>query len=572
MESLYQYIWVVDFEFRQPDGELPQIRCMVAMEVHTGKMIRLWADELESLRNPPFPTGKNALFVAYYASAELNCFRVLNWPMPANILDLYVEFKREYCGRPPPAGFGLLGALFVYNLPEVVEKNEMRQLAMRAGIEYTAAEKQGLLEYCAQDVIATSRLLKAVWSGLDLPRALLRGRYMAGVSAMETNGVPIDTDTFYRLERHWKEICAALIEAVDADYGVYEETVFKACRFEDYLRRYGISWPRLSSGKLDLKRDTFREMARSHPDMAPLRELRHSLSELRLNRLAVGSDGRNRCLLSPFGSKTARNLPSNAKFIFGPSTWLRSLIKPEPGRAIAYIDYAQQEFAIAAVLSKDTAMQEAYLSGDPYLKFGQQAGAIPADGTKETHPKERKLYKACALGVQYGMGDRSLAGRIGDSAAAAGALIRAHKRAYKRYWQWAESAINHGLIHGKLFSTLGWRVHVGSDPNIRSLANWPVQTNGSEILRVAVIFLTESGIKVCAPIHDAVLIESPIDCIQADVERAQELMQEAGAVVLGGFPLRTDVEIVRYPDRYSDERGRKMWQKVLKILNDIENQ
>ena len=82
--------------------------------------------------------------------------------------------------------------------------------------------------------------------------------------------------------------------------------------------------------------------------------------------LAVGADGRNRCLLSPFRSITSRNQPSNAHFIFGPSCWLRSLIQPEPGRAVAYVDWSQQEFGIAAALSGDTAMMEAYTSGDPY--------------------------------------------------------------------------------------------------------------------------------------------------------------------------------------------------------------
>ena len=43
----------------------------------------------------------------------------------------------------------------------------------------------------------------------------------------------------------------------------------------------------------------------------------------------------NRCALMPFRSITGRNYPPSSEFIFGPSTWLRSLIKPEPGRAIA---------------------------------------------------------------------------------------------------------------------------------------------------------------------------------------------------------------------------------------------
>jgi DNA polymerase-1 len=87
-----------------------------------------------------------------------------------------------------------------------------------------------------------------------------------------------------------------------------------------------------------------------------LRELRHALGELRLNSLAVGLDGRNRTLLSPFRSKTSRNQPSNAKAIFGAATWIRGLIKPEPGTALAYLDFSSQEFAIAACLSGDERM------------------------------------------------------------------------------------------------------------------------------------------------------------------------------------------------------------------------
>ena len=40
-------------------------------------------------------------------------------------------------------------------------------------------------------------------------------------------------------------------------------------------------------------------------------------------------------------------------------------------------DFSQQEFAIAAALSGDEKMQAAYRSGDPYLSFARQAGAVP---------------------------------------------------------------------------------------------------------------------------------------------------------------------------------------------------
>src|SRR5258707_14438989 len=99
----------------------------------------------------------------------------------------------------------------------------------------------------------------------------------------------------------------------------------------------------------------------------------------------VGADGRNRCLLSPFRSRTGRNQPSNTRFIFGPGSWMRGLIVPEPGWGVAYLDWEQQEFGIAAYLSGDPNMIAAYESGDPYLAFAKMAGAVPEWATKESH-------------------------------------------------------------------------------------------------------------------------------------------------------------------------------------------
>ena len=108
-------------------------------------------------------------------------------------------------------------------------------------------------------------------------------------------------------------------------------------------------------------------------------------------------------MLSPFRSDTGRNQPSTSKFIFGPSCWIRGFIKPGPGKFLAYIDYSQQELGIAAALSGDRKMQEAYRSGDPYLRFAQMAGAVPTNATKKSHPEERTAYKVGMLAVQYGI-------------------------------------------------------------------------------------------------------------------------------------------------------------------------
>src|SRR4029434_7556424 len=98
-------------------------------------------------------------------------------------------------------------------------------------------------------------------------------------AAMEWNGVPIDVATLGLLRQRWTDIQDDLIRSIDADYGVFEGRSFRAQRWAEYLVAQGIPWPRLESDRLDLSDDAFREMARIHPKVAPMRELRSALSE-----------------------------------------------------------------------------------------------------------------------------------------------------------------------------------------------------------------------------------------------------------------------------------------------------
>ena len=314
----------------------------------------------------------------------MDCFNVLGWTLPDNVLDLFAEFRCLTNGLRLAHGSGLLGALMHFGLPTIggEQKDAMRDLILTGG-PWSPAEQMAILDYCESDVVALAQLLSAMRDQIDWPRALLRGRYMRSVSRIQMNGVPLDMEVLERLQAQWNDIQDQLIADVDRHYNVYDGRTFKADRWEAYLVANDIPWPRLESGRLDLCDATFREMARTHLQVAPIRELRSALSEMRLASLQVGDDGRNRCLLSPFRARTGRNQPSNSKFIFGPSVWLRGLIRPRPGWGLAYVDWSQQEFGIAAALSGDPAMMEAYRSGDPYLAFAIQAGGGAVDGHQE---------------------------------------------------------------------------------------------------------------------------------------------------------------------------------------------
>ena len=561
----YDKVYCVDFEYSVDASFRPEPICLVSREIRSGECMRIPLDSSSPL---PYDIGQRSLFVAYFASSEVGCHYSLGWPTPTNVLDLFVEFRCETNGRELPAGNSLLGAMAHYGLDSigVSTKEDMRELALRGG-PFTDREIEALLDYCETDVDGLVALLTKMADRIDLQRALLRGQYMNAVAAMESNGIPIDSQIFARLTANWCNIKHRLVGQIDKDFQVYDGIRFKTSAFEKYLRKNNLAWPRLVSGRVSLSDETFQRMSVSHPQVEPLRELRSTLGKMQRNSLSVGEDGRNRCLISPFASKTGRNQPSNSKFIFGQSSWVRSLIQPPEGYSIAYIDWSQQEFGIAAAQSGDQKMIEAYLTGDPYLAFGKQAGKIPPDGTKLSHKAEREQFKQCTLAVQYGMGALGLARKLSLPRPYGNHLLEMHRRTYPVFWRWIEEYIARARMLRHMTTVFGWRLHVGPSTGDRTIANFPMQANGAEMLRIAIIIALDRGVKVCAPVHDAILIEAPSSEIHRAVAVAQDAMAEASRIVLQGFELRTDVDLIEYPERYRDPRGNRIWEIVTREMD-----
>jgi DNA polymerase-1 len=564
----FKSVWLVDFEFASKNSELPEVRCLVAIDLVTGRRFRLWADEINSLSSPPYEIGADDLFVAYYSVAEMLCHFTLGWKAPFNILDLFTEFRVMTNGKEIPCGNGILGAqaYFGINGIQYSDKETMRTLALRGG-EYSEDERKTLVDYCESDVVALDNLIRAMAPSIDLDRALLRGRYMSIVALMEFNGISLDSEMLEHLKSNWDSLKVDLIREINSEFDVFEGLVFKTDKFIAYLNRNHLPWPHHPSGSLDMTDNTFKEMAKVYPQLQPLRELRSTLSQLRLHELTVDKSGRSRCMLSPFRSKTGRNQPSNSKFIFGMPSYMRRLIKPKQDFSQAYLDFSQQEFGIAAALSNDPNMREAYISGDPYLSFAILAGAAPVTATRETHRDIREQYKACVLAVQYGMGVDSLALRIRQHPVYAKLLLAKHKAVFREFWKYSDAVVNFAALEGYLTTALGWKIAVSSDMNERTVRNFLMQANGADILRLSCILAAERGVQICAPVHDAILIEAPSSIIDDHVKIAQDAMSDASEVILGNLRLRTDKKVIRYPERYTDDKGDVMWNRVTRLLN-----
>jgi DNA polymerase I-like protein with 3'-5' exonuclease and polymerase domains len=224
------------------------------------------------------------------------------------------------------------------------------------------------------------------------------------------------------------------------------------------------------------------------------------------------------------------------------------------------------EFGIAAALSGDPKMQAAYRSGDVYLEFAKQAGAAPADATKDSHESLRDMFKTVVLGTQYTMGKQTLAGRIGGSRGLARDLLRLHHETYSVFWRWSDAAVDHAMLHNEIHTVFGWTLHIGENPNARSIRNFPMQANGAECMRIAACLIAERGVPVGAVAHDAFGICSRLEDLEMHKKSVEGAMREASRAVLGGFELDVEIKTVAWPNRYMDKRGTVMWAKVTELL------
>jgi len=582
-----------DAEYVPYPGERVLPVCFVAKEYRTGQVWRVMMGEFG--KSAPFPVDKQTLFVSYSIPAELSVFEACGWPRPARMLDLFAEHRLNINGFSCadlsfPSGqkeslWSARGAMICHGLdPTPSAMKEALYGRMEQGPPFTRNELIEIVTVCERDVDdmirLAARMMPRIWARQHgLAHALNRGASGIGVAAMEATGIPIDTPLLHRLREHWDLIRDQLAADADREYGVFDGHEIDQARFAKFVEKHKIAWPRTPKrGDLCTDKDTFKDMARGahHKLLNPLRETLATLGQMRLNDLQVGSDGRNRAALHPFWAKTGRNQPSSSKYIFGAATWYRSLIKPGPGRAIFYADWKCQEIGIEAVNSQDPAMLEDVRAKDFYIAFGKRAKVLPDDATKETHAAERGLLKTVALGVGYGMQEQSLAVRLAKTSPEARELLRLHRRTFPRFWQWNNDVVHYGTLHGKLWTTYGWELNITGDTKIKTLRNFLMQGNASEMLRLACRFFVERGgferdFLLAGPVHDALLVECATEAVPEAISFTRDVMEDASKAVLGGFPLGVDVKIWCHPDRFMDEnRGRATWNKIMGYLGRAE--
>jgi hypothetical protein len=576
----FEEIVLVDFEFnngeRNPRGEgnRPYVVCLCAHELRSGRKFRLWRDKLVDMKAPPYRIDSKTLFVAYYASAELCCHLSLGWELPTNILDLFIEFRRltnHSDDHQPPAG--LLDALDYFRLDaiEAQAKEKWRDIVLRGG-PWSAEEQSGTLDYCWTDIDALQKLL-GVMPIRNFGHSLIHGSYMRADAWMRHRGPPVDKPLYDDLSPLWVELRRGLIDDLNLRYPFFEGDSLRHKLLEQWVIAHGIHfWPLTPTGRLKTDAETLRSMAQRCPEVAEFAHTKITLDQLKTFELSVGDDGRNRRMLSAFRTKTSRNAPSNSAFAFGLNAAFRSLIKPEPGQALVYLDFSGQEFAEAAYYSGDGNAIAAYESGDPYSDWARKNNAMPPDGNKHSHPHVRAVYKRAALGVLYGMGAETLGMYVGVTTGRARALLKSHHETFPRFWRWEDAVENAAISTRALETVYGWRMRILHNARSGTISNFPMQANGAEMLRLACCFAVDRNIPIIAPIHDALLVEGPVTDIEDIAHEMQQCMVDASRAVLGGPAVRVDMsKPLTFPDRYVDGRdgSGELWDTTMRLLAQL---
>jgi len=589
-EYFTQFV-VADFEYEVSPDDLPNPLCMVAyvlnenlQHIHT---IRMWRDQLLTSRCPPFDIGPDTLFVAYSAWAEMTCFKVLGWQFPTHIFDLHTAY------------LAASNILLPYN-PDEKRKKQRKRLsdACRAygiygweNIDKGAIAKdigggrwrdhgqEAVFTYCEEDSAMSTKLFRAMLAGspqfppADIARVLYWSNYSAKPTTLiQMKGIPIDIELWNLVQENKAAVIAELIRQFDPSHGskcpIYTpEGEWSYERFERWLVYARVAaWPRKDSGRLDLESDAFRLMYHV-PGIEGLHALRDCIGFIAKARLPIGRDGRNRPSLFPFATATGRN--AHAKSPFNAHASIRSFIVFPAGSIGVYLDWRTQEVAVAAARSGDKNLKRAYLDGDVYHTLAHDVGLThdpDREHWKQHNPAARQRMKALQLGINYGMGVPSLAKGLDRHPLIASGIIEQHKRIYPRFWKWRSDQVTVAMLNRRIESVFGWSLRITTSPNQRTLFNFPMQSGGAEMLRLAAWRLCEAGIVPCMLIHDGILFEMTD---REQIEHAKEIMRAAGREVCDGLEVGMDTDqLLIGGARYADKRpmAQKMWATIMSVL------
>ncbi|HCI69398.1 MAG TPA: hypothetical protein DHV30_01880, partial [Balneola sp.] len=518
LKTQFDHILVFDYEYQFTPGENPKPVSLTIKDLVTGEQVQQWL--VNHAAKFPFPVARS-LLVGHYVSAEASCYLNQESTMPKYWFCTFVQELKNYLGLKNHK-FDLLSCCHRYNIETISWeiKDARRNTIMQNYPNYTEEEKAEILEYNLSDVEVNEKLFLAILEKAEkdkvdfktyISQAIFHGRSKALEAKIERNGIPINPTLHNDLETYFPQLRKKEMEELNKKLGVelYVNYKKKQSAFEELLKLedlYNV-WPKTATGKCKSDDKSFYRFQDVNEKIKLIRNAAFIIDAKKLKGVCMGSDGRTRTALKLFGILTGRTNVSTSESPFGAPRRMRNLIGTDKDHYLIYCDWKSQEAVIQAQLSKDPNMLKAVASGDPYMYTAIKVKAAPPGAKKKTHKPIREIYKQSFLALAYLQTAMGLMAKIKKSASEAFYIHDQLEKTYKHYFNWIFGVIKESLLRGYFETKYGWRFHITSNEvvNKRTLANWPLQSHGSEILRMAIIDLDEAGFEISMPVHDAVL-------------------------------------------------------------------
>lgn len=263
---------------------------------------------------------------------------------------------------------------------------------------------------------------------------------------------------------------------------------------------------------------------------------------------SVGPDGRIHGSYRQMGTDTGRLSAAEPNLQQVPrSKEFRRLFRAEPGYLLVVADFSQVELRVAAQLSGEERMIEAYRAGRDL--HTETAALITGKSFEEVTKEERTSAKISNFGLLYGAGPATLQKQavaqygVDLSFDEAKELVEGFRAAYPRLKEWQDEE---GTKSTKGVTTKIGRRRLlsGFNDKYTTRINTQVQGTAGDIAKTAIVLLwkelgctPEDEARLISMVHDEIVMEVREDLAEFWAERLSNAMETAGNSICEDVPI-----------------------------------
>lgn len=439
----------------------------------------------------------------------------------------------------------------------------------REKISFSQAPLEKLYNYSCEDADFTNRLIKKLipelkkqkliklFEEIEMPLALV-------LAAMEINGVKINDERLAALgnitSKKISHLEKKIYESAGLKFNINSTQQLREVLFD----RLAIPSLGISKNKTGLSTgaDELAKLKGQHPLIKLIQEYREltKLSTTYIQALPKLINQKTGRLHTSFNqtvaatgrlSSTEPNL-QNIPIRTESGRDIRRAFVAEKGYKLLALDYSQIELRVAAHLSGDKKMIEAFKRGEDI--HAATAAEINGLDPAEVTPELRREAKAINFGILYGQGPHGLSQAANIPYVRAKEFIDKYFMVYQGVKKFIDRTIELARGRGYVETLLGRRRFLpeinSSVLQIRKAAervavNTPIQGTGADIIKMAMIKIQElfdrhyqpGKIKMLLQVHDELVFEARNDLVKKAAGEIKNIMEN---VVKLKAPLAVD--------------------------------